>query len=92
MPDGSVGVRNEIWIITTVGFMNSVAAAIARQARDFLVNGVDDALSVPHPYGCSQMGDDQEYTRTILADLVHHHNAGGVGSGAGLRDHRIFKF
>lgn len=76
--DGTAGVRNEIWIIPTVGCMNSVAAAIERQARKFLVPGVDDVISFPHPYGCSQMGDDQENTRAILADLVRHPNAGGV--------------
>lgn len=35
-------------------------------------------VAFPHPYGCSQMGDDQEHTRTILADLINHPNAGGV--------------
>ncbi len=77
-PDGSVGVRNEIWIIPTVGCVNGIAEALAREARGRIFGSVEDVVAFPHPYGCSQMGDDQEHTRTILADLVHHPNAGGV--------------
>lgn len=76
--DGSVGVRNEIWVIPTVGCVNSVAAALANAANKRAENSVDAVVAFPHPYGCSQMGDDQEHTRTILADLIRHPNAGGV--------------
>ena len=77
-PDGKVGVRNEIWVIPTVGCVNNVAAAIAKQANAFLKGSVDEVIAYPHPYGCSQMGDDQENSRKILADLINHPNAGGV--------------
>ena len=77
-PDGKVGVRNEIWVIPTVGCVNNVATAIAKQANAFVKGSVDEVIAFPHPYGCSQMGDDQEHTRTILADLINHPNAGGV--------------
>ncbi len=77
-PDGKVGVRNEIWVIPTVGCVNNVATAIARQANAFVKGTVEEVIAFPHPYGCSQMGDDQEHTRTILADLINHPNAGGV--------------
>lgn len=76
--DGTVGVRNEIWIIPTVGCVNNTATAIERAAQRFLRPGIDAICAFPHPYGCSQMGDDQEMTRTILADLIRHPNAGGV--------------
>ena len=76
--DGKVGVRNEIWIIPTVGCVNNVATAIAREAKAYVGGNVEDVIAFPHPYGCSQMGDDQEHTRTILADLINHPNAGGV--------------
>lgn len=76
--DGRVGVRNEIWIIPTVGCVNNVATSIAAKAKEFLQGTVEDVIAFPHPYGCSQMGDDQEYTREILADLIRHPNAGGV--------------
>ena len=84
-PDGQVGVRNEIWVIPTVGCVNNVAAAIADKANRMLASkpapergSVDEVIAFPHPYGCSQMGEDQEHTRQILADLVKHPNAGGV--------------
>ncbi len=77
-PDGKVGVRNEVWIIPTVGCVNNVATALAKAANQRLKGSVEEVIAFPHPYGCSQMGDDQEHTRTILADLIRHPNAGGV--------------
>lgn len=77
-PDGKVGVRNEIWIIPTVGCVNNVAAAIEKQAQPLRKGSIEAIAAFPHPYGCSQMGDDQENTRRILADLITHPNAGGV--------------
>ena len=76
--DGRVGVRNEIWIIPTVGCVNNIASAIERKAQEFVNDHIDAIAAFPHPYGCSQMGDDQENTRQILADLINHPNAGGV--------------
>ena len=76
--DGKAGVRNEIWIIPTVGCVNSIALSIASQAKQFKPKGIEEIVAFPHPYGCSQMGDDQEHTRQILADLINHPNAGGV--------------
>lgn len=76
--DGRAAVRNEIWIIPTVGCVNNVATAIERQAQKFKTGTIDGIFAFPHPYGCSQMGDDQENTRKILADLINHPNAGGV--------------
>ncbi|MCR4618165.1 MAG: altronate dehydratase family protein [Lachnospiraceae bacterium] len=84
-PDGKVAVRNEIWIVPTVGCVNNIATAIAKKANealsqmsDIIRSRVDEVIAFPHPYGCSQMGDDQENTREILADLINHPNAGGV--------------
>lgn len=76
--NGKVGVRNEIWVIPTVGCVNNVATRIANEAKKFVSGSIDDVIAFPHPYGCSQMGDDQENTRTVLADLINHPNAGGV--------------
>lgn len=76
--DGRVGVRNEIWIIPTVGCVNNVASAIERATQKYMTDQIDGVCAFPHPYGCSQMGDDQNNTRQILADLVNHPNAGGV--------------
>ena len=76
--DGRVGVRNEVWVLPTVGCVSSVATELARRADALKHGAVDGVHAFPHPYGCSQMGDDQEHTRQILADLATHPNAGGV--------------
>jgi len=67
--NGEIGIRNDIWIINTVGCVNKTAQIIAEQTG---------ALYFPHPYGCSQLGGDMEITQKILANLVKHPNAGGV--------------
>ena len=77
-PNGSVGVRNEIWIIPTVGCVNNVATTLATLAKEYLSDQIDDIIAFPHPYGCSQMGEDQENSRIILSDLIQHPNAGAV--------------
>lgn len=74
-PDGSVGVRNELWVIPTVGCVNKTAENLAEWARRTL--GVD-AWAYTHPYGCSQLGDDLENTRQVLARLALHPNAAGT--------------
>jgi len=76
--DKKAGVRNEIWIIPTVGCVNSIAAAMAKAANEKVKGSVEEVIAFPHPYGCSQMGEDQEHTRQLLADLICHPNAGGV--------------
>ncbi len=77
-PNGKVGVRNEVWIVPTVGCVNNIATAMAKAATTRVRGSVEEVIAFPHPYGCSQMGDDQEHTRTILADLINHPNVGGV--------------
>ena len=135
--DGQVGIRNEIWVIPTVGCVNGICQEIVRRfqaeldaeaahlsagsrnepcrgmlpaesrptsaaerpttAGEATVSeciprkgsylhsetvgspaGVDAIVAFPHNYGCSQLGADHENTRTVLADMVHHPNAGGV--------------
>ena len=79
--DGQVGVRNQIWIIPTVGCVNGIAGRLAEAFRAEIAGregSVDAVVAFPHNYGCSQLGGDHENTRTILADMVHHPNAGGV--------------
>ncbi len=88
--NGKVGVRNEVWIIPTVGCVNSIAKAIEATARLSKPEGVDEVVAFSHPYGCSQTTEDQENTRHILADLINHPNAGGVlVLGLGCENSRI---
>ena len=76
--NGKVGVRNEIWVIPTVGCVNNIASKIAELSKGLVRENIEAVCAFPHPYGCSQMGDDQEHTRQILANLINHPNAGGV--------------
>lgn len=76
---GKVGIRNEMWIVPTVGCVNGVAELIIKKFRERVnPEGIDAIEVFNHNYGCSQLGDDHENTKTILADLVSHPNAGGV--------------
>ncbi|MBQ8568136.1 MAG: altronate dehydratase [Oscillospiraceae bacterium] len=76
--NGSVGTRNEIWIIPTVGCVNGIAGVLEKKASALIAGSIDAVAAFTHPYGCSQLGEDQENTRKILSDFVNHPNAGGV--------------
>jgi len=76
--DGRVGTRNEIWVLPTVGCVARTAERIAAQAGPALAGNVDGVHAFMHPFGCSQLGEDLEGTRAILASLACHPNAGGV--------------
>lgn len=76
--DGRVGTRNEIWVIPTVGCVARTAQKIAERAAALHAGGIDGIHAFPHPFGCSQLGDDLQGTRAILAALASHPNAGGV--------------
>ena len=77
-PDGQVGIRNDIWVIPTVGCVNGICRQIVEKTRTDSPKGEPSILYFPHNYGCSQLGDDHENTRKILRDMVLHPNAGGV--------------
>lgn len=77
--NGDAGIRNEVWIIPTVGCVNGIVNRLADELRrETGGKGVDAIVAYPHNYGCSQLGDDHENTRKILRDMVLHPNAGAV--------------
>lgn len=83
--NGEVGIRNDIWIVNTVGCVNKISEKLA---------SLTGAKSFPHPFGCSQLGDDQAITQKILAAMVNHPNAGGVlvlGLGCENNNIDVFK-
>jgi altronate hydrolase len=77
---GETGIRNELWIVPTVGCVNGVADSIIAAFKEEVgkLEGVDTIEVFKHNYGCSQLGGDHETTRKILRDIVLHPNAGGV--------------
>ena len=92
---GEVGIRNELWVIPTVGCVNSQAKLIVSefQKKHPTLEGVDGVFTFTHPYGCSQIGEDHERTRTILQRMVKHPNAGGVlVLGLGCENNRMDVF
>lgn len=91
--DGSVGTRNELWIIPTVGCINSLAGQLKYKVLEYSMGKVDQIRVFAHPYGCSQMGDDHRMTQRALAALASHPNAGGVlVLGLGCENNRISEF
>ncbi len=77
--NGAMGIRNELWIVPSVGCVNGQAQAIAeRVKRELDCSHIDDVRVYTHNYGCSQLGDDHRNTQKALAALIKHPNAGGV--------------
>ena len=76
--NGTVGIRNEIWILPTVGCVNNIVQKVEKEAQTLIKGSISGIHGFTHPYGCSQMGGDQENTRQALANLCAHPNAGGV--------------
>lgn len=77
--NGDVGIRNEVWIVPTVGCVNGIAEKLAEQlAKETNLEGIDAVHAWHHNYGCSQLSDDHENTKKILRDIVLHPNAGAV--------------
>jgi altronate hydrolase len=91
--NGRVATRNEVWIVNTVGCVNTAAERIARAAAERFGDRVDGVHSFAHPYGCSQLGDDLTYTQRVLGGLLRHPNAGGVlVLGLGCENNQIASF
>ncbi|MDO4284501.1 MAG: altronate dehydratase family protein [Eubacteriales bacterium] len=76
--DGRAAIRNELWILPTVGCVNAIAKQLAETNQSLVGGSVEGLYAFSHPFGCSQMGDDHARTRKLLAALARHPNAGGV--------------
>ena len=77
--NGEVGIRNEVWIVPTVGCVNGIAERLASLLeKETQLEGIDAVHAWHHNYGCSQLSGDHENTRKVLRDIVLHPNAGAV--------------
>lgn len=93
--NGQVGIRNELWIVPTVGCVNGIAEKIIKRFEKDVgnISPFDNVLVFKHNYGCSQLGDDHENTKKILVNAVKHPNAGGVlVLGLGCENNELPKF
>ena len=93
--NGEVGIRNELWILPTVGCVNGIARQILqrflRETND--ATDIDGVHLFSHPFGCSQLGQDHENTRTMLQNMVRHPNAGAVlVIGLGCENNQVDTF
>ena len=77
--NGDVGVRNEVWIVPTVGCVNGIAERLVNELKkETQEEGIDAIYAWHHNYGCSQLSGDHENTRKVLRDICLHPNAGAV--------------
>ncbi len=92
--NGDVGIRNELWIVPTVGCVNGIAQLIKKEFLNQIGNSEIDNINVlTHNYGCSQLGEDHINTRVILQNTVKHPNAGGVlVLGLGCENNQVDEF
>lgn len=78
-PNGEVGIRNEVWIVPTVGCVNGIAEKLAQKLREETgCKNIDAVWTWHHNFGCSQLSEDHENTRKVLRDICLHPNAGAV--------------
>ena len=91
---GEYGIRNELWVVQTVGCVSGIAGRIIDNFKNTCdTSKIDGVYTFNHPFGCSQMGGDLEMTRTFLQDMVKHPNAGGVLVLAlGCEENQVDKF
>ncbi len=77
--NGEVGIRNEVWIVPTVGCVNGIAEKLAQKLREETgCKNIDAVWTWHHNFGCSQLSEDHENTRKVLRDICLHPNAGAV--------------
>lgn len=101
-PNGDVGIRNELWIIPTVFCVNGLSRVLEKYANNMIeakkrqgeFENIDACVALTHPYGCSQMGEDQKTTLRVLSSLAAHPNCGAVlvvGLGCENNNINVFK-
>ncbi|MDF7680438.1 altronate dehydratase family protein [Enterobacteriaceae bacterium ESL0689] len=93
--NSQIGIRNELWVIPTVGCVNGIARQIVQRFKQQHadLNDIDGVWLFNHPFGCSQLGDDHQNTRTMLQNMVRHPNAGAVlVIGLGCENNQVDEF
>ncbi len=77
-PYGGVGIRNEIFIIPTVGCVNNVCMRLEKEARKLMKGSIDGIYALPHQFGCSQLGQDNENIKNLICSIALNPNASAV--------------
>ncbi len=84
------GIRNEIYVIPTVGCINGICQQMAEEAQAFVTGSIDGIFALPHQFGCSQLGEDNENIRALLCGVARNPNASYVLIvGLGCENNRL---
>ncbi len=75
---GRAGIRNEIYIIPTVGCVNNVCMRLEKEARKYIKGSIDGIYALTHQFGCSQLGQDNENIKNLLCTVAMNPNASAV--------------
>lgn len=92
--NGKAGTRNEVWIIPTVGCVNATVKKIEADANRLYGSRVDGIFAYTHNMGCSQMGEDQKITMSILKGIIENPNCAAaliVSLGCENNNLKVFK-
>ncbi len=86
------GIRNEIYIIPTVGCVNNVCMRLEKMAQKLVRGSIDGIFALPHQFGCSQLGEDNENIRRLLVSIAKNPNASHVlFVGLGCENNQLSK-
>ena len=76
--NGRAGIRNEIYIIPTVGCVNDVCRRLEKMAQPYVKGVIDGLFALNHQFGCSQLGEDNENIKKLLCGVALNPNASFV--------------
>lgn len=75
---GRAGIRNEIYVIPTVGCVNNVCMRLEKLAQKFVQGSIDGIFTLTHQFGCSQLGNDNVNIKKLLCSIALNPNASYV--------------
>lgn len=75
---GRAGIRNEIYIIPTVGCVNNVCMRVEKLCQKYVKGSIDGIFALTHQFGCSQLGEDNDNIKKLLCSVALNPNASYV--------------
>ena len=87
---GRAGIRNDIYIIPTVGCVNDVCIRLAKECQQLVDGSIDGVFALTHQFGCSQLGEDNDNIRNLISSVALNPNASFVLIvGLGCENNRL---
>lgn len=75
---GRAGIRNDIYVIPTVGCVNNVCRRLETLSQKYVTGSIDGIYALTHQFGCSQLGEDNENIKKLLCAIALNPNASFV--------------